>query len=150
VLAIFASRLLNRRAPLIFEDGLQRRDLVSVHDVVAACRLALDAPRATGLALNIGSGRAYTIRDVALLLATVLGRDIAPDICGKYRVGDIRHCFADITRARETLGYEPKVSLEEGIIELAGWLSGQLPRDRVEEASAHLATARLPCRRCGS
>jgi dTDP-L-rhamnose 4-epimerase len=78
VLAIFASRLLNGRSPMIFEDGLQQRDFVSVHDVVRACRLALDSEHAIGRAINIGSGRAYTVSEVALMLATVLGRDEPP------------------------------------------------------------------------
>ena len=122
VLAIFASRLLNGRSPVIFEDGLQQRDFVSVHDVVRACQLALHSDRAAGLAINIGSGRAYTVSEVAVMLASVLGRDEPPEICGKYRVGDIRHCFADISLARRTLGYEPQVMLEDGIVELAAWL----------------------------
>jgi dTDP-L-rhamnose 4-epimerase len=143
VLAIFAARLLNDRPPRIFEDGQQQRDFVSVHDVAHACLLALNADRATGLAINIGSGRAYTVSEVALLLANVLGRAESPEICGKYRVGDIRHCFADITLARRTLGYEPRVPLEDGIIELADWLEGQVPHDRVEEASAQLAARGL-------
>jgi dTDP-L-rhamnose 4-epimerase len=106
--------------------------------VARACRLALDAPDAVGLAINIGSGRAYTIADVSLLLATVLARNVPPDVCGKYRAGDIRHCFADISLARRTLGYEPDVPLEEGIFELAEWLEGQMADDRVAEASAEL------------
>ncbi len=138
VLAIFAARLLNGNPPMIFEDGLQQRDFVSVHDVAQACRLALDAADAPGRAINIGSGRAYTIADVATLLATVLARDVPPDVCGKYRVGDIRHCFADITLARRTLGYEPQVPLEEGVVELADWLVGQMADDHVAEASAEL------------
>jgi dTDP-L-rhamnose 4-epimerase len=138
VLAIFASRLLNGNAPLIFEDGLQRRDFVSVYDVAQACRLALDTDAAAGEAFNIGSGRAYTVREVAELLGRVLGLQAVPDISGKYRVGDVRHCFADITRARRVLGYEPRVPLEEGIFELAAWLEGQVAHDRVAEASAEL------------
>jgi dTDP-L-rhamnose 4-epimerase len=138
VLAIFASRLLNRNAPLIFEDGRQQRDFVSVYDVAQACRLALEVDTAAGEALNIGSGRAYTVLDVAALLGRVLGVHIEPDVCGKYRVGDIRHCFADISRARRVLGYEPRVPLEEGIVELAEWLGGQVAFDRVAEASAQL------------
>src|SRR3954465_1470189 len=90
VLAIFASRLLNNRPPLIFEDGLQQRDFVSVYDVANACRLALHADRATGHAINVGSGRSYTISQVALLLAHVMGRtDVRPHVLGKYRAGDI-------------------------------------------------------------
>jgi dTDP-L-rhamnose 4-epimerase len=141
VLAIFASRLLNGNRPLIFEDGLQQRDFVSVYDVVQACRLALEAEAAAGQAFNVGSGHAYTVRQVAELLGRVLDKAIEPEICGKYRVGDIRHCVADITRAHRMLGYTPRVTLEEGIVELAEWLQGQVADDRFAAASAEL-TAR--------
>jgi dTDP-L-rhamnose 4-epimerase len=143
VLAIFASRLMNDNPPLIFEDGLQRRDFVSVSDVVQACRLALDAPAAAGQAFNVGSGQSYTVRSVAEMLAGILGRSIAPDVCGKYRVGDIRHCFADIARARAVLGYEPRVRLEEGLVELAEWLRDQAAVDHVAVASRELAVRGL-------
>jgi dTDP-L-rhamnose 4-epimerase len=143
VLAIFASRLLNGNRPLIFEDGLQQRDFVSVYDVAQACRLALEVEAAAGQAFNVGSGRAYTVSYVADLLAKVLSKRIEPEVCGKYRVGDIRHCFADISRARAVLGYEPRVQLEDGIIELAAWLEGQVAHDRVAEASAQLAARGL-------
>jgi dTDP-L-rhamnose 4-epimerase len=143
VLAIFASRLLNGNAPLIFEDGLQRRDFVSVYDIAQACRLALDVPAAAGRALNVGSGTPYTIRDVAAMLSGILGKRIEPEICGKYRVGDIRHCFADISEARAVLGYEPRVTLEDGLVELAEWLQDQAAVDRVEDASRELAARGL-------
>jgi dTDP-L-rhamnose 4-epimerase len=143
VLAIFASRLLNDRPPLIFEDGLQRRDFVSVADVVSACCLALEAPAAPGHAFNVGSGRPYTVREVAEMLSAILGKRIEPDICGKYRVGDIRHCFADITLARQMLGYEPRVTLETGLVELAEWLRSQTADDRVADASRQLAARGL-------
>jgi dTDP-L-rhamnose 4-epimerase len=143
VLAIFAARLLNDNAPLIFEDGLQRRDFVSVYDIVQACRLALDAPGAPGRAFNVGSGHSYTVREVAELMAGVLGKTIEPTVCGKYRVGDIRHCFADITLARDVLGYEPTVTLEDGLVELAEWLQDQAADDRVAEASRELAARGL-------
>jgi dTDP-L-rhamnose 4-epimerase len=133
VLAIFAARLLNGNAPLIFEDGEQKRDFVSVHDVAEACRLAYESPCAASEVFNVGSGQPRTVYEIALKLAEQIGKDIEPEITGKYRVGDIRHCFADITRARETLGYHPKVDLEDGILELAGWLEGQIAKDRVGE-----------------
>jgi dTDP-L-rhamnose 4-epimerase len=139
VLAIFAARLLNGHPPLIFEDGLQQRDFVSVRDVVEACRLALVADAAVGRAINVGSGNAHAVLDVASLLAAVLGRTIAPEIAGRYRTGDIRHCFADIALARQILGYEPRIALPEGLIDLAEWLAGQTAEDRVAEASAALA-----------
>lgn len=143
VLAIFASRLLNGNPPLIFEDGLQRRDFVSVYDVVQACRLALEVPEAAGQAFNIGSGQSCTVRDVARLMAGVLGKDIPPDVCGKYRVGDIRHCFADISLAERVLGYHPSVMLEDGLGELAAWLREQTAQDRVADASRELAARGL-------
>jgi dTDP-L-rhamnose 4-epimerase len=143
VLAIFASRLLNDRPPLIFEDGLQRRDFVSVYDVVQACRLALESPDAPGHAFNVGSGQAYTVRDVAALMSAALGKAIEPEICGKYRAGDIRHCFADITLARDVLGYRPAVALEDGLVELSEWLQDQAADDKVAEASRELASRGL-------
>jgi dTDP-L-rhamnose 4-epimerase len=144
VLAIFASRLLNGNPPLIFEDGFQRRDFVSVKDVARACRLALEKPGAAGGVFNVGSGRAYTIREVAERMAAVTGHeDIEPEITGQYRVGDIRHCFADISLAREVLGYEPRVMLEDGIVELAAWLEDQIAVDRVAEARAELVARGL-------
>ena len=143
VLAIFASRLLNQNAPLIFEDGLQRRDFVSVYDIVQACRLALDVPAAAGQAFNIGSGRSVTVREVGELLREILGKNVEPEICGKYRFGDIRHCFADIGKAAAVLGYQPTVTLEDGLIELAEWLQDQAAVDRVVEASHQLAARGL-------
>jgi dTDP-L-rhamnose 4-epimerase len=144
VLAIFASRYLNNRPPLINEDGCQRRDFVSVYDVARACRLALETPDAAGRVFNVGSGRSYTVREVAERMATALNReDIRPEITGQYRVGDIRHCFADITLARQILGYAPQQTLEEGLVELASWLEGQVAVDRVDEARAELAARGL-------
>ena len=146
VMAIFASRLLNGRQPLIFEDGRQQRDFVSVHDVARACRLALEAPEtsASGEALNIGSGNRYTVVELAEQLASVMGRQrIEPRITGDYRVGDIRHCFADIARAGIVLGYQPRVSPEEGMAELAAWLEGQEASDQVDKAREELATRGL-------
>ena len=139
VMAIFASRYLNGVPPLIYEDGLQRRDFVNVHDVARAFRLALEAPKAPGQVLNIASGQSVTVREIAERMASVLGcRDIEPQITGNYRTGDIRHCFADITRAREVLGYEPKVHFEDGLAELAKWLEGQVAIDSSDAASSEL------------
>jgi dTDP-L-rhamnose 4-epimerase len=140
VLAIFASRYLNRRAPLVFEDGLQRRDFVSVHDVARACRLALESPAADGRVLNVGSGEACTVLDVAARMAEALGVDDLPaEVTGKYRAGDIRHCFADITLAHELLGYQPRVAMADGMEELVGWMVGQQAVDHAELAHAELA-----------
>lgn len=144
VLAIFASRYLNGNSPLIFEDGHQQRDFVSVHDVAQACRLALEVPGAQGHVFNIGSGNSYSILEIAERMAQTLGVEhIAPTITGKYRVGDIRHCFADITLARQVLGYEPRISLENGLAELSEWLEGQVALDHVVKASTELAVRGL-------
>lgn len=142
VLAIFASRLLNGNRPLIFEDGLQQRDFVSVYDVAQACVHALDS--GDGEVVNVGSGRHFTIREIAARIASVMGREyLEPEITGEYRVGDIRHCYADITRAREVLGYAPQVELDDGLAELAGWLEGREADDRVSEARAELSARGL-------
>jgi dTDP-L-rhamnose 4-epimerase len=144
VMAIFASRLLNDNSPLIFEDGLQQRDFVSVHDVAQGCRLALETESAAGEVFNIGSGNHYTIRELARRITEVMGKEnIEHQITEKYRVGDIRHCFADISHARRTLGYEPSVSLEDGLGELVSWLEGQIAEDHAEQASAELSARGL-------
>lgn len=140
VLAIFSSRILNGRAPLIFEDGNQRRDFVSVHDIAEACLLALESEKANGEVFNIGSGENYSIKQIASEVARVLGReDLPAEITGEYRVGDIRHCFADIGKARSMLGYRPGVRLEDGLRELADWLQTQQAEDRVEHMRTELS-----------
>jgi len=140
VLAIFASRFLNDKPPLIYEDGMQKRDFVSVQDIARACRLALESDAATDQVINIGGGQPYTIREIAARMARVLGKSsIAPVVNGKYRVGDIRHCFGDISRGRKLLGYEPRITLEAGLVELAQWLERQTACDMVDQANAELA-----------
>jgi dTDP-L-rhamnose 4-epimerase len=140
VLAIFAARLLNDRPPLLFEDGEQRRDFVSVTDVARACRLALQTAAAAGCVVNVGSGESITVNEIARRLSRILDKDeIEGEVNGKYRVGDIRHCFADITLAKELLGYEPEVGIDDGIVDLAGWLEGQVATDSVEAAAEELA-----------
>ena len=144
VLAIFASRYLNGKPPVIFEDGWQRRDFVSVHDVARACRLCLNAADAVDKVLNIGSGHACTIRGLAELMARALGCEgIEPIINSKYRMGDIRHCFADIGRARAFIGFDPQVTLDRGIIELANWLGDQQAEDHFDRAAEELTTRGL-------
>jgi len=140
VLAIFGSRLLNRRPPMIFEDGMQRRDFVHVRDVARACRLALQSPRARGRVINVGSGQSRTVLDIAQTMARVMGRpEITPHVTGKYRAGDIRHCFADISLARDLLGFVPEMRFEDGLAELVEWLLEQKAIDSVEQATAELS-----------
>jgi dTDP-L-rhamnose 4-epimerase len=143
VCAIFSSRLLNGNAPMIFEDGEQSRDFVHVSDIVQANMLALQADQADYQAVNVGTGRATSVGAVSDLLASGLGLDLKAEIVGKYREGDIRHCVADITKARTLLGYEPKVTLEQGIPELLNWVREQAATDQVESATAELANRQL-------
>jgi dTDP-L-rhamnose 4-epimerase len=144
VLSNFASRVLNGNAPLIFEDGMQKRDFVSVYDVARACRLALESPAAAGRAMNISSGVPMTVREVAERTVRAIGAPgIEPRVTGNYRAGDIRHCFADISLAKQLLGWEPAVTLEQGLEDLAQWLQNQTAVDRGVEARAELASRGL-------
>lgn len=139
VLAIFASRLLNGRSPLIFEDGRQRRDFVHVGDVSRAFMLALEHPAAAGNVYNVGSGEHRSVTEVAELLAAAMGRsDIAPEITGKARAGDIRHCFADVTKIRDELGFVPQSDFADGLMELTRWVASQEAHDRVQKAREEL------------
>jgi dTDP-L-rhamnose 4-epimerase len=139
VLAIFAARLHNRQPPMIFEDGQQRRDFVHVEDVAEAFILALEQPHAAGSVFNIGSGEDRTVCDVAALLAAAMGcADIRPEITGRARIGDIRHCIADISLARQVLGYAPRRPFTEGLAELAEWVMRQQAEDRVPQARQEL------------
>src|SRR5205823_212010 len=108
-------------------------------DVARACRLALEVEAAENGVFNVGSGRAYTVREVARTLGAALGRqELEPEITGKYRMGDIRHCFADISLACAVLGFVPEVTFEAGLRELCGWLQGQQAQDRVAQMRAEL------------
>ena len=144
VLAIFASRILNGNAPVLFEDGRQRRDFIHVADVADAFLLALDEPRAKGEVFNIGSGAERSILAIAETFAGAMGRrDLEPEILNKARSGDIRHCFADIGKARSTLGFEPRRDFADGLGELAGWVASQQAQDNVLAARRELETRGL-------
>jgi dTDP-L-rhamnose 4-epimerase len=139
VLAIFASRLLNGQQPMIFEDGEQRRDFVHVGDVARAFADALELPQAAGGIFNIGSGNDRSVTEVARELARAMGRnDIAPQIVGKSRIGDIRHCFCDASKAEQVLGFRATKDFGEGLAELADWVAGETADDRVDQARAEL------------
>ena len=141
VAAIFAARLINNQSPLIFEDGEQQRDFVSVHDIVRANLLAMEKPESNDQVINVGCGRPITIRRVAEILASALGKpELVPEITQKYRAGDIRHCYADLTKARSLLGYEPRVTHEDGFRELADWLVHQQADDKAEPMLQELST----------
>lgn len=139
VLAIFASRLLNGQRPLIFEDGQQRRDFVHVEDVANAFTLALEEPAAAGQVFNVGSGQDRSILEIGTLIAHAMGRpELVPDTVGKARIGDIRHCFCDASRARDELGFSARKDFAEGLSELAQWVARQTAHDRVEQARREL------------
>jgi dTDP-L-rhamnose 4-epimerase len=145
VAAIFAGRLLNGKPPTVYEDGLQSRDFVHVSDIAQAFHLALDTEGADGVALNVGTGNQVTVLDVAAALSDGLGLEIEPEIVNRFRQGDIRHCYSDITAIRETLGYEPKVAFEDGMKELATWLrdTEPEPEDRTAVAASELESRGL-------
>ena len=139
VAAIFSSRILSGQSPVIFEDGKQSRDFVHVSDVVQANLLALETDRADYQALNVGTGRATTVGQVADAILSALGaRHLVPTILGKFREGDIRHCYADITLACTLLGYEPRVSFADGMRQLVEWVRGQQVVDRFDQAHRQL------------
>ncbi|CUH13419.1 UDP-glucose 4-epimerase [Jannaschia seosinensis] len=143
VLANFGSRLMNGQPPMVFEDGNQQRDFVHVDDVARAFRLAMEAPDAAGEVVNIGSGHAYRIADVATMLADAMGVDLQPQILGKARAGDIRHCYADISKARHLLGFEPRYLLEDRMGEMAQWIASSEATDGGEAMRAQLETRGL-------
>lgn len=138
VLAIFASRLLNNKPPRIFEDGEQKRDFVHVTDVARACIAAMERDEAAGHAINVGSGSIYTVREIGAALARTMGKTIAPEVTGEFRVGDIRHCFADLTLADRLLGFRPQVGFEDGLGELVEWVASQTAEDHVAKADREL------------
>ncbi|HET9098745.1 MAG TPA: NAD-dependent epimerase/dehydratase family protein [Acidobacteriaceae bacterium] len=141
VAAIFAARLINNQPPLVFEDGEQMRDFVSVHDIVRANMLAMERPESDGEVINVGCGKPISIRSVAEVLSSALGKpDLAPVITQKYRAGDIRHCYADLTKSRNLLGYEPQVTHEDGFRELGAWLANQQAEDKAETMLQELST----------
>jgi dTDP-L-rhamnose 4-epimerase len=138
VAAIFAARLLNGRPPLVFEDGRQIRDLIHVADVVRATRLAMAAENAPGSAINVATGRRVRVAELAARLAEALGSELEPRITGEARAGDIRHCFADVSRARNLLGFDARVTLADGLPELAEWVAAQRVDERGDQAVAKL------------
>jgi dTDP-L-rhamnose 4-epimerase len=144
VAAIFATQLLSGRRPVIFEDGLQRRDFVHVSDVVRANLLAADAPRAPGNAINVGTGHSMSVLDLAHRLSdSLLGRAVEPDVTDSFRAGDIRHCWADVSRARDLLGFVATADRATEMQRLAEWVTTQSPTDRTQAAHAELAARGL-------
>ncbi|HEY6486339.1 MAG TPA: NAD-dependent epimerase/dehydratase family protein [Candidatus Cybelea sp.] len=144
VAAIFISRLLNDQAPLVFEDGGQQRDFVHVGDVADAFSTALEADRAVWDAFNVGSGSPITIAAMAAMLSRLLGKTVEPEFLGRYRVGDIRHCFPDVSKIEKAFGFRPKRTLDDGMQELVSWVSGaKRPVDRSQTSLGELDRQKL-------
>jgi dTDP-L-rhamnose 4-epimerase len=141
VAAIFVARLLNGQAPLIFEDGRQRRDFVHVEDVAEAFLSVLSGNSQVWDVFNVGSGRSISIRDVAATLARLLDKDIDPQILNKFRFGDVRHCFADIAKIERAFDFRPRRDFDDGMAELIEWVGQVLkPVDRSGQSMRELAS----------
>ena len=144
VAAIFVARLLNDLPPLVFEDGEQRRDFVHVSDAANAFTAFLESGRPIWDAFNVGSGRSVTVNEIARTLARLLHKNIAPEILQRYRVGDIRHCFPDVAKIRDALGFEPRRGFEDGMAELIDWVrTVRKPPNRTAATLAELDRSRL-------
>jgi dTDP-L-rhamnose 4-epimerase len=143
VAAIFSSRLLNDRPPLVFEDGKQTRDFIDVRDIARCCALALTEDGADGRTINVGTGRPTSVAEVAATIARGLGKEIEPELVGKYRAGDIRHCFADPALAQQLLGFRAEIPFEAGMQDLLEWLGGQEAEDSVDAAREALVARGL-------
>jgi dTDP-L-rhamnose 4-epimerase len=143
VAAIFSSRLLNDNRPLVFEDGRQTRDFIDVRDIVRCCALALTEDGADGRTVNVGTGVPTSVVEVARTIARGLGKELEPEVVGKYRAGDIRHCYADPTLAEQLLGFRAEIPFETGMQDLLRWLEGQEAEDSVDAASEALAARGL-------
>ncbi len=143
VAAIFQARIKNEAPPVVFEDGLQTRDFVSVHDVVQALLLSFERSGADHSALNVGSGAPTSILDMARVLIKLYGSNLTPSVEHKFRAGDVRHCFADLTKIRQGLGYEPKVTFKEGMRELVAWGRTVSAEDGFGKAYAELQSRGL-------
>jgi dTDP-L-rhamnose 4-epimerase len=144
VAAIFISRLQNDQPPLVFEDGLQQRDFVHVQDVADAFVAALESEKPVYDVFNVGSGTPITVADMAQALARMLHKDIEPQFLGKYRVGDIRHCFPDLTKVEKEFGFRPRRAFEDGMQELITWVAAtKKPVDRTQASVAELEKQKL-------
>jgi dTDP-L-rhamnose 4-epimerase len=145
VAAIFSSCLLNGHRPPVFEDGQQARDFVHVSDIVQACMLSIERDGVADDVFNVGTGTPTSLMRLLELLRQKIpsGRSLEPEILGRFREGDIRACYADISRARQRLGFDPRVSLEQGVGTLAQWVATQASVDRSQDALQELDRHRL-------
>ena len=141
--AIFLSRLKNGQPPIIFEDGNQTRDFISVHDVVHACLLSIEKSSADNRVFNVGSGKQTSIRSLAEAISEKSEFNILPQIRNEVRKGDIRHCFADISLIRSRLDFEPKINIDKGLQEVIDWAKDSNSVDLVSKAYGQLKDKQL-------
>lgn len=138
VAAIFLSRIKNNVPPVINEDGTMTRDFVHVYDVASACIAGLERSTGDYHSFNVGTGKPVSISDVAILLAKLLNSGIVPEITGKVRKLDVRHCYADLAKIKKLLGWTPKMTLRQGFKELIDWGKDEIAVDKVDYALAEL------------
>lgn len=144
ILSIFSTRIRLGQSLPIFEDGEETRDFVHVEDVAHALLRSIERPIAEGVTLNVGSGQPTSIMNVARLLAKIMKSDIQPHVTGEYRIGDIRHNFADVSQLRNVLGYYPRISVEDGMRRFSEWVETQpIPEDLLARANAELKARKL-------
>lgn len=143
VAAIFLSRLINNKPPIIYEDGLQSRDFISVYDIADANVMMLYNEKSYGKVFNLGSGNPITIIKIAETLAYLLNKKIKPIITEKFRSGDVRHCSADINLINKSLRWFPKWNFEQGMKDLIKWSEHEKARDFFDDASKELESKGL-------
>jgi dTDP-L-rhamnose 4-epimerase len=125
IISIFFNRARQGLGIPLYEDGLESRDFIHIDDIVAGLVAALEADVPEGLAINLGAGQPTTVAELADALVAASGHKVPITVTGQYRVGDIRHCFADIRRAKEYLGVVPRVSLAAGLTRFCAWAESQ-------------------------
>lgn len=144
ILSIFSTRIRRGLVLPLFEDGEESRDFVHVDDVVTAVAMGVGSKTALKQIFNVGSGIQCSVRQVAEELSRALGKTPNVEVTGQYRVGDIRHCYADMHACESMLGFKPAISLQEGLRRFAAWVNTQpLPADRLEEANKELRARKL-------
>lgn len=135
ILSIFSTRIKNHNPINIFEDGKETRDFVYIDDVVDATIAGMEVPEANGHVFNVGTGIATDVLTVARTLCNNYGIEVPLTVSGNYRLGDIRHNYADITLAKSILGFEPKCSFEQGIKRFSEWVNTQEVQEDQYESS---------------
>jgi dTDP-L-rhamnose 4-epimerase len=144
ILSIFSTRIRKGLNLPIFEDGLESRDFVHVSDIARAIQMSLESDRANGQTFNVGSGIQSSVLEIAQKLASAFNTNTEIATTRQYRLGDIRHCYADLRLIKDTLGFSPAVILEEGLSQFATWvLSQPLPQDLSEKANIELRNRKL-------